>query len=61
MKRFISGLDPALLCRLAQRLRFDYECLPMYNIHRWCPPGTPGIGDGDGGGGGGEEGAFSIS
>jgi hypothetical protein len=69
MERVISQLDPALLCRLAQRLRFDYQCLPMYSIHRWCPAGMRGMGDGDGvppvqrsrRPEGGETGAFSIS
>jgi hypothetical protein len=28
--------DPQLLCDAARMLEFDYECLPMYNIDRWC-------------------------
>ena len=36
LKSQIGGLDPALLCRVAQRLHLDYECLPMYDIARWC-------------------------
>lgn len=36
LKSQIDGLDPALLCRVAQRLRLEYECLPMYDMARWC-------------------------
>jgi hypothetical protein len=36
LKSQIGGLDPALLCRVAQRLHLEYECLPMYDMARWC-------------------------
>jgi hypothetical protein len=28
--------DPQLLCDAAHMLEFDYECLPTYNLSRWC-------------------------
>jgi hypothetical protein len=41
-----SQLDAVLLCRVAQRLRFEYQCLaPLYDIRRWCPQGVPAGGD----------------
>jgi hypothetical protein len=37
-ENYYASIPADLLCRVAERLRFDYECLsPLYDISRWCP------------------------
>jgi hypothetical protein len=28
--------EPQLLCDVARMLRFDFECLPEYDVSQWC-------------------------
>jgi hypothetical protein len=48
MEDYAEKLDDELLCRVAQRMKYEFECLG-YDISRWCKSGAPSGRDSGGG------------